>query len=142
MAARDRALRHTYRPGPHRRWARRIRNWLNTLKDAVADAAAAVAGRAGFRAEAGRAGSTSAAVVGAVGRAYDPLLERHIGRRVVIVVVNDDGGREEYVGIFREYSGAFLAVVDVDFIEDGAPQVADLIVPRPRATLRASAESG
>ena len=33
LRSRERALRHAYRPGFHRRFARRVRNWLNTLKD-------------------------------------------------------------------------------------------------------------
>jgi hypothetical protein len=153
---RDKALRHAYRPGLHRRLARSARNWLNTLKDAVADAASTVAGHAGMKAQAGRAQSTGAAVIGAVGRAYDPLLERLIGHHVVIAVQNPDGPAE-YHGLFREYSSLFLSVVDVDLPENGSPSAdgdhsasgapsgntdnrpADLILPRAHAIVRFAA---
>ena len=139
LRRRERALRHAYRPGIHRRFARRVRNWLNTLKDAFADAAAAVAGHAGLKGQAGRAGSTSGVVVGSLGRAHDALLERHIGQRVVAVA--EDGDGEEHVGVFREYSSAFLSIAEVEYRSDSSePTTADLILARPRWTLRAAAE--
>jgi hypothetical protein len=141
LRRRNRALRHAYRPGIHRRMVRRARNWINTLKDALADAAAAVVGHAGLQGQAGRAGSTSAAMAGALGRAYDPLLERHIGHRVVVVVDRSGDRSEEYVGVFREYSLAFLSIADVEYAPPAeAARTADLLLSRPRATVRAAAE--
>ena len=141
LRRRNRALRHAYRPGLHRRWARRARNWLNTLKDAFADAAGAAVGHAGMKAQAGRASTASSAMVGTLGRAHDPLLERYIGRRVVVVVDEQSADAEEYVGVFREYSLAFLSVADVEFVSDSAaPRIADILFARPRATVRAAAE--
>ncbi|HJN91128.1 MAG TPA: hypothetical protein QGF05_00200 [Dehalococcoidia bacterium] len=141
---RDKALRHAYRPGLHRRLARSARNWLNTLKDAVADAASTVAGHAGMKAQAGRAQTTGAAVIGAVGRAYDPLLERLIGHHVVValhdVAAHDADGSSEYRGLFREYSSLFLAIVDVELSDAGKQRPADLILPRSHATVRFAAE--
>ena len=139
---REGALRHAYRPGLHRRMARRARNWLNTLKDAFADAAGAVAGHAGMKAQAGRASSTSAVMVGSLGRAHDPLLERHIGQRVVVIVDEHSEDEIEFEGIFREYSSAFLSIVDVAYALDGAdPRTADLLLSRPRAAVRAAGEA-
>ena len=141
LTKREGALRHAYRPAPHRRMARRARNWLNTLKDAFADAAGAVAGHAGMKAQAGRASSTSAVMAGSLGRAHDPLLERHIGNRVVVVVDEHSDDEIEYEGIFREYSTAFLSIVDVSFAPDGGdPRTADLLLSRPRAVVRAAGE--
>ena len=139
LRRRERALRHAYRPAIHRRWARRMRNWLNTLKDAFSDAAAAVAGHAGLKGQSGRAGSTGGVLAGSLGRAHDALLERHIGHRVVAVV--EDGDGEEYVGVFREYSSVFLSIADVESPSDsGEPRTADLILSRPRWVVRAAAE--
>ena len=136
---RDRALRHAYHPRFHRRWARTLRNWLNTVKDAVADAVSVVAGHAGMKSQAGRAKQTGATLAGAVGRAYDPLLERLIGRPVVVTLDTGEAARE-YGGLFREYSGVFLAIVDVSLGEGDEARTADLLLPRPRAILRYSAQ--
>lgn len=143
LRRRDRALRHAYHPGPHRRAARTARNWLNTLKDAAGDAASVVVTRSsvvGMAGQSSRVGSTSATVLAAVGRAFDPLLERHIGSKVILVV-GSDGDITEYVGTFREYSTQFLSIVDVD-LPDG-PQIrkGDIIAARPRASIRHAAES-
>ncbi len=140
---RDGALRHAYHPGPLRRGARTARNWLNTLKDAAGDAASVVvksSGPVGMAGQSGRVSATSATVLGAVGRAYDPLLERHIGSKVILVVGADDD-RTEYVGTFREYSGQFLSVVDVDLKDGSQTRTGDVIASRPRAAIRHAAES-
>lgn len=140
---RARALRHAYHPGPLRRGARTARNWLNTLKDAAGDAASVVVTRAsvaGVAGQSGRVGATSATVVGAVGRAFDPLLEHHIGSRVILVVGAGEDATE-YVGTFREYSGQFLSVVDVDLPDGSHTRKGDVIAARPRASIRHGAES-
>lgn len=138
---RARALRHAYHPGPLRRSARTSRNWLNTLKDAAGDAASAVArtSMVGGAGQSSRVGATSATVMGAVGRAFDPLLERHIGSKVILVVGSGDDATE-YVGTFREYSGQFLSVVDVDLTDGSQTRTGDVIAARPRASIRHAAE--
>ena len=140
---RARALRHAYHPGPLRRAARTARNWLNTLTDAAGDAASVVVTRAsvvGMAGQSGRISAASATVVGAVGRAFDPLLERHIGSKAILVVGAGDDATE-YVGIFREYSGQFLSIVDVDLTDESQTRTADVIASRPRASIRHTAES-
>ncbi len=59
---------------------------------------------------------------------------------MVLVTEDTPDGPREYRGLFREYSNLFLAVVDVDFAEDGATRHADLILPRARAAVRHRAE--
>lgn len=139
---RARALRHAYHPGLLRRGARTSRNWVNTLKDAAGDAASVVArtSMVGGATQSGRVGATSATMMGAVGRAFDPLLERHIGNRVVLVVGTGDDATE-YVGTFREYSGQFLSIVDVDLTNGSQTRKGDVIAARPRALIRHAAES-
>jgi len=51
-------------------------------------------------------------IIGYVGTRYDPLLERYVGSRVVVEVVEQETVYE-YVGIFKEYSADFLEVLDV-----------------------------
>lgn len=49
-----------------------------------------------------------------VSSTHDPLLERQIGRRVVLEVVEADM-IHEHVGIFKEYSADFLHLLDVQY---------------------------
>jgi hypothetical protein len=47
----------------------------------------------------------------AVGNSYDPILERYINHRVV-VALKDDGNYEEFCGFLKEYSSAWLSLLD------------------------------
>ena len=53
-------------------------------------------------------------MIGHVGGPYDPLLERFIGKKVVLEV-SEQGERHEHVGIFKNYSPDFIEVLDVQF---------------------------
>ena len=47
----------------------------------------------------------------AVGNSYDPILERYINKRVVVSLQRDDH-REEFCGFLKEYSSAWLSILD------------------------------
>lgn len=47
----------------------------------------------------------------AVGNAYDPILERYINNRVV-VSLQDDLQKDEFCGFLKEYSSAWLSILD------------------------------
>jgi len=47
----------------------------------------------------------------AVGNSYDPILERYINHRVV-VALKDDNNYEEFCGFLKEYSSAWLSLLD------------------------------
>lgn len=49
-----------------------------------------------------------------VSSAHDPLLERHVGQRVVVEVLEGDEVHE-HAGIFKEYSATFLHLLDVEY---------------------------
>jgi tetratricopeptide (TPR) repeat protein len=51
-------------------------------------------------------------VIGYVGTSFDPLLEKFVGTRVVVEVVEDEE-IHEHVGMLKEYSADFLEVLDV-----------------------------
>jgi len=75
-----------------------------------------------------------------LGRAYDPILEKHIGKRVVLEITTVDGEAKEYVGIFKEYSSQFLQVMDVSYLDGDQTRLCDIIAPRAHATIRHGAE--
>ena len=84
---------------------------------------------------------TSKELVEWFGNAYDPILERHIGRHVVLEVQSPEGETLEYVGVFREYSSDYLEVMDVTLEDEGRTRQVDLVVPRKHAVVRHNAES-
>ena len=76
-------------------------------------------------------------VVGSIGTSYEPLLERHIGRKVVIEVVKNEGV-SKYRGILKEYTSEFIELMDVDYRgrPDDASRPADILVPRKYGIVR------
>lgn len=144
---RAQTLRRSYRPNVLRRVKRKIRNWFNLLRDAMAQALASVisaATKTGPAAVTGQEKSlvgTGKEVVEWFGNAFDPILERHIGRRVVLEVASSEGEVVEFVGVFREYSADYLEVMDVTLNEGGSDRQVDILAPRKHGVLRHNAES-
>ncbi len=144
---RQKMLDRSYRPNIIRRVRRKIRNWFNMIRDAVSQAftsmltAATKAGPAPVTTQQKSVSGSGKELVEWFGNAYDPILERHIGRHIVVEVTSPEGVILEYVGVFREYSGDYLEVMDVTFEKDGQERLVDLIVPRKHGTIRHDAES-
>lgn len=144
---RDRDIARSFHPGPPRRLARRLRNFLGSATDSLRDVLAIILGRVQktqerFVAAEGTDTLTKlgGSVLTEVTSVHDPLLERQIGRQVVLEVVEDDE-IHEHVGIFKEYSAGFLHLLDVQYPHD---QVLDVPADRPaeHGRLTASREAG
>ena len=71
------------------------------------------------------------------GTAYEPLLERHIGKRVIAEMIRGDRV-VEYAGVLRDYTSDFISVMDVDYYmnEGDDARKADLVVPRTVCIVR------
>ncbi len=101
---------------------RKIRNIFNTLKDAVAETFSIILGKV----KSGKVGAITTKtgtdkmeqigknIIGYSGTTFDPLLERHLYRRVVIEITKENL-TTEYTGILKEYSGQFLEVLAVNY---------------------------
>ncbi len=143
---RQKTLDRSYKPNIFRRARRKIRNWFNMIRDAVSQAFTSIITAATKTAPTAVAGQQKSAIgsgkelVEWFGNAYDPILETHIGRRIVVEITSPEGEVIEYVGVFREYSGDYLEVMDVKFTEDGKSRMVDLIVPRKHGVIRHDAE--
>jgi tetratricopeptide (TPR) repeat protein len=118
---RARDIERSFHPGPLRRLGRKTRNFLSTATDSLNEVMGIVLGRvqksgSRFLTEKDTAalGKLSGQVIGQTGSMYDPLLERYIGRRVVIELAE---GNEvhEHVGIFKNYSADFIEVLEVQY---------------------------
>jgi len=121
--ARVRQVRRTFRPNVLRRGLRSIRNLLGTLQDAFSKAIQAIIGAvarmrpAGSVVETQQAGvqEISGTLLTAAANAYEPLLEAHIGKPVVLSVT-PPGAPEgfELPGYLVDYTDRFVAVFNVD----------------------------
>jgi hypothetical protein len=141
---RAKTLQRSYHPNLYRRLRRKIRNWFNILRDAVSEsltAAISAATRTSpVAAQQARFGKSSTEVIEWFGNAYDPIIEHHIGKKVVVEVTMPDGRVVEHVGVFREYSPDYLEIIDVEFKEDGESRRVDLIIPRAHGHIRHNSE--
>ena len=79
-------------------------------------------------------------LVGYTGTAYDPILERHIGKRVVLEITTPSNMVEEHVGILKEYSSDFLEVMGLNYKDGERVRECDVIVPRSHSLIRHSNE--
>lgn len=103
-----------------KRFNRRLRNTFSILKDAFGETFNLVLGKV----KSGNLGSIitkqgsteveklSKNIIGYVGTSFDPLLEKHLYRRVVMEMTKGEV-TTEYAGILKEYSSQFLEVVAV-----------------------------
>lgn len=117
--ARARDLEKSFHPEIGRILGRRLRNFVNTASDSLSEALTVVTGQArkpapAFLTETGEAylQKLGKDLIGHVGTTYDPLLEEYVGAKVVTEVLENEA-IHEYVGVLKEYSAAFLELLDV-----------------------------
>ncbi len=142
---REKQLEKTYHPGVGRRLKRRLVNVFKTVRDSVAEVVNLLMSQAKKATPAGRVlGSQDKYVsqikqelMGSVGTSYEPLLERYIGRKVVLELIKGDK-IFEYCGVLKEYTADFIEIMDVNYsAEEKKPsRKADMAVPRKRGVVR------
>ncbi|HDJ28061.1 MAG TPA: hypothetical protein ENF28_02280 [Proteobacteria bacterium] len=139
---RDRRLRMIQHPTGLCKIGRKIRNLFNTIRDSVLEVVNLLMGRAKairsiVSSQSKYVGQLQQQVVSSLETAYEPLLERHIGKNVILVV-NVGDAVFEYPCILMEYSVEFIEVYDVEYAcsEESTARKADLIVPRSCAVVR------
>ena len=117
---REAIIARTVNPGLWRRIGRRLRNWVGMVRDALLEGIGLIIGavRARRPGAAVLSGSPeaqvralSSEVIGQAGNAFDPLLEAHLFRQVV-VEVNRQGRTVSYCGWLKDYTSQFLEIVD------------------------------
>ncbi len=122
--ARARQVRRSFNPGLPRRMRRMFVNFMNTIRDAFSRAISTVVshlatmrpGSAVLTQQRGGVEQIGQTLLGTVARAYEPMLERHIGRPVVLTMVNpgdEQKRRIELPGFLVDYSDKFVAVFNV-----------------------------
>ena len=119
---RARQITRTFNPGLIRRTMRLLRNIANTFRDAIAKSISAILGQlskakpglAGGKGEVEQLGKT---LLGTVENAYEPMLEKHIGRPVILRLThpaNKDLPPIELPGYLVDYTDKYVAVFNVE----------------------------
>ena len=118
-----RQIRRSFKPGLARRLLRWFRNIISTLKDAFSKAFSVVLGqitkRAGGMLSTQQSGmdQIGQTLIGVAGNAYEPILERHIGRPVVLQLsspADPDKKKIDLPGFLVDYTDLYIAVFNVD----------------------------
>ncbi|MHC4578471.1 MAG: hypothetical protein ACYTFD_19965 [Planctomycetota bacterium] len=120
-AGREEQIRKRFAPGVLRRLRRSVRNLFNTIRDGVSKTLMLFVGALASRGAAGQAvaarkgevDEVGRTLVGAVANAYEPLLERHIGKPVILEL-RGPSGLTEFPGFLVDYSERFVAVFNVE----------------------------
>ncbi len=117
-------VHRTFNPGPFRRLFRRVRNFINLLRDAFASAIGAVVGQAArmrpgsavLTTQAGSVTQIGQALLGKVANAYEPLLEQYIGQPVIVDVAdpaNPAVQGVQYTGYLADYTQGYVTLMNV-----------------------------
>ena len=121
LTQRQRDLKRYFHPGPVVKILRSGQHFFTLAGDSLTEVLGMVMGR--LRKPAGRyIGDVtddqfmrfSTAVVGSVGATFDPLLERFVGNKVVVELLEGDESHE-HVALFKNYSPDFYELLDVQY---------------------------
>jgi len=142
---REKELNRTYHPGLLRRLKRKIQNAFKTVRDSVMEVVNMLISQAKKATPAGAVltsqdkyvSQMKQELMGSVGTSFEPLLERYIGRKVVLELVEGDK-ISEYCGVLKEYTAEFIEIMDVNYKvkEDEPAKKADLVVLRKYGVIR------
>ncbi|MFW6134858.1 MAG: hypothetical protein ACOC5R_04720 [Elusimicrobiota bacterium] len=142
---REKRIKKTYHPGFFRRMKRKIQNIFKIVKDSLIELIDLIIGHAKRVSPLGKMGGPQEKYisklkeeyVSSVYNSYEPLLERHIGKKVVLEMNRNDK-IIEYVGILKDYTSEFVEIFDVDYNngQDEKSREADLVIPRRVGTVR------
>ena len=134
-------------PSMARRSKRYLWNAFNTLRDAITQALSLLMGTLKSKTAMGKiasadkkAGEIGNTLISSVPNAYEPVLEKYLGRTVVVEMLEGDDVLE-FTGLLQEYSGAYLLLRNVALKPDvntskPLPDHFDVIFPRSRALVR------
>jgi hypothetical protein len=122
---RRRQIDRTFRPNVLRRFVRFLRNTLATLRDAFSKTFSLVLGvvtkqmRPGgvIASNQSSVNTLGETLIAAAGNAYEPILERHIGRPVVLKLQTPSVGEQAFIelpGYLVDYTSTYVAIFNTD----------------------------
>jgi hypothetical protein len=144
-------LRRIQNPNVYRTVRRKLRNLVNMLRDAFAQSVVMIFGAvkktkfmAGIPIGDDRVGEVGRTLINAVPNAYEPILEKYLGHKVVIETLEQETILEQ-VGVLQEYSAKYVLTRAVEFLQRTPPRVTgplvddhrfDVIFPRQMNSVR------
>ncbi|QQE11872.1 hypothetical protein JD969_20745 [Planctomycetota bacterium] len=120
LQLRKKQIKKAFNPNIIRRTLRGFRNILNTLKDAFSKALSLLLGqlskaspKGALTSQKGGIDQIGQMVLGVAGNSYEPLLERHIGRPVIMQTKFKTGDKEiisEFPGFLADYTDKYISL--------------------------------
>ena len=142
---REKELRKTYHPNLIQMYKRKSLNFFKTVRDSIMEVLNLVISQAKKVTPAGGmltsqdkyVSQMKQELMGSVGTAYEPLLEKYIGHKVVLELIKADK-IFEYCGVLKDYTSDFIEIMDVDYICDKqeTSKKIDMVVSRKYAVIR------
>ena len=141
--ARRKILDGYYKPNIKYSLKRKLKNFFNVVQDAMIEVFNLFMGRIKTATPAGAVLSSQdkyvskmqQQLISTTNTSYEPLLEKYIGKKVVIKMMRKDKA-VEYPGILKDYSIDFIEILDVEYKESENKRTADIIAPRSLAFVR------
>lgn len=142
---REKSIRNSYHPNIFRRMLRSLRNILNTFKDSLMQSVGLIVGQAQkthpkstlLQSQNKRITSLSQEIINVSANAYEPILEKYIGKKVVLDVRKGEQDIE-YAGILKEYTHDFIELLDIDQREARTVEMPEAKLPLENDALRFS----
>ena len=149
LKRRNAELEKAYHPRWLRRTGRKTANIFKTVRDSVMEVSNVLLSQAKKTTGAGTLLNTQDKyvsqmkneMIGSADTAYEPMLEKYIGHRVVTEFLHKEQP-VEMTGVLKDYTADFIELLDVEYWtgkEDERKQ-ADVLLPRKRAVVRHLAE--
>ena len=148
-----REINRLQHPSLLRRLGRHVRNFFNMIRDAFAQSIAMIFGAVKRKTRfatvggADKVGEMGRALLSVVPNAFEPILEKYLGREVVVQSPLGDKVSEQ-IGLLQEYSSKYLLLRNVDLLTDLPPDLTgretwqfDVAFPRPTHVIRHLAHS-
>ena len=148
-SSRLKIFKKTRHPGLCHILMRKVRNIFGTVRDSIMEAVNLFMGRVKTATPAGKmlqgqdkyTANIQQQLIAATGTSYEPILERYIGKRIILALIEDDK-KKEYSGILKDYTPEFITVLDAEYMGAGSesPRKADVVIPRASGIIRHAGE--
>ena len=139
-------IQKIYHPNFIRTTKRKVMNIFKTARDAIVEIFSLFVGQVQKKSSVGklvagheqRTKKLGEEVLKTAGAAYEPLLERHIGNKMIAVVEDGTDKTKMYKGVLKEYTSEHIELLDVvELIAEKPAQLrADIILRRDKCVIR------
>jgi len=131
-------IRRVQNPNVYRTFRRKLRNFVNMLRDAFAQSFVMIFGAvkktkflSGVAIGDDKVSEVGRTLVNVVPNAYEPILEKYLGQKVVVETLEQDKVTEQ-VGVLQEYSAKYVLARTVEFLQHLPPRVTGPLVDDQR----------